>query len=157
MSRRPRVPRSRRPRVPTSRPLRFPFNRKLILHQWLLGLFGVERFDQLAEYLRDEALEGLDENNIHRFHHALCLHLPPEKRPEVPDEILLEHDQAIVAVTQRLNERRVTRGEPPIVWKYFQYLALVFTEIYLERYFRDPRALLAALNERVATVQPGRR
>jgi hypothetical protein len=53
------------------------FNRKLVLNQWLLSLFGVERFDQLAEHLRDEALEGLDENNIHRFHHALCLHLRP--------------------------------------------------------------------------------
>ena len=72
-----------------------PFNRKLVLHQWLLGLFGVERFDQMAEHLRDEALEGMDENNVHRFHHALCLHLPVEKRPDLPDELLLEHDQAI--------------------------------------------------------------
>lgn len=129
-----------------------PFNRKLVLHQWLLGLFGAERFDQLAEHLRDESLEGLDENNIHRFHHALCLYLPVEKRPGLPDELLLEYDQAIVSVTQRLNERRVTRGEPPIVWKYFQYLALLFTEIYLDRYFRDPRALLVALNQRIATL-----
>ena len=106
----------------------FPFNRKLVLHQWLLGLFGVERFDQLAEHLQDETLEGLDENNIHRFHHALCLHLPAEKRPELPDELLLEYDQAIVSVTQRLNERRLTRGEPAIVWKYFQYLSLLSRE-----------------------------
>ena len=129
-----------------------PFNRKLVLHQWLLGLFGVGRFDQLAEHLRDEALEGLDENNVHRFHHALCLHLPSEKRPELPDELLLEHDQAIVSVTQRLNERRLTRGEPPIAWKYFQYLALLFTEIYLDRYFRDPRGLLVALNQRIIAL-----
>ena len=88
----------------------------------------------------------MDENNVHRFHHALCLHLPVETRPELPDELLLEYDQNIVSVTQRLNERRMTRGEPPIVWKYFQYLALLFTEIYLDRYFRDPRALLVALN-----------
>lgn len=126
-----------------------PFNRKLVLHQWLLGLFGLERFGQLAEHLRDEALEGLDENNVHRVHHALCLHLPVEKRPELPDELLLEYDQAIVSVTLRLNERRLTHGEPPIVWKYFQYLALLFTEIYLDRYFRDPKALLVALNQRI--------
>src|SRR5687768_940690 len=126
------------------------FNRKLVLHQWLLGLFGVERFDQLAQHLKDETLEGLDENNIHRLHHALCLHLPAEKRPELPDEVLLEHDQVIVSVTQRLNERRITRGEPAVVWKYFQYLALLFTEIYLNRYFRDPRALLMTVNARVA-------
>src|SRR5690606_10532401 len=89
----------------------FPFNRKLVLNQWLLGLFGVEHFDQLATHLKDESLEGLDENNIHRFHHALCLHLPVEKRPELPDELLLEYDQAVVSVTRRLNERRITLGE----------------------------------------------
>lgn len=132
-----------------------PFNRKLVLHQWLLGLFGVERFDQLAEHLKDEALAGMDENNVHRFHHALCLHLPVEQRPELPDELLLEYDQAIVSITQRLNARRLTRGDVPIVWKYFQYLALLFTEIYLDRYFRDPRALLAALNQRIAAFNEG--
>jgi hypothetical protein len=132
-----------------------PFSRKLVLHQWLLELFGVERFDQLVEHLGDEALEGLDENNVHRLHHALCLHLPVEKRPELPDELLLEHDQAIVAVTQRLNERRLTRGELPIVWKYFQYVSLLFTEIYLDRYFRDPRALVVALNQRIASLNEG--
>ena len=136
------------PRRRNNAPL--PFSRRLVLHQWLLGLFGVERFDQLAEHLRDESLEGLDEDNVHRFHRALCLHLPGERRPALPDEVLLEHDQAIVAVTARLNEQRITRGEPPIVWKYFQYLALLFTEIYLDRWFRDPRALLAALNAHIA-------
>ena len=129
-----------------------PFNRKLVLNQWLLGLFGVERFDQLAQHLKDEALEGMDENNVHRFHHALCLHLPADSRPELPDALLLEYDQAIVSVTQRLNERRLTRGEAPIVWKYFQYLALLFTEIYLDGYFRDPRSLLLALNQRIAAL-----
>ena len=129
-----------------------PFNRKIVLNQWLLGLFGVERFDQLAAHLKDESLEGLDENKIHRFHHALCLHLPAESRPELPDALLLEYDQAIVSVTQRLNERRITLGEEPIVWKYFQYLALLFTEIYLDRYFRDPAGLRQALNARIATL-----
>lgn len=132
-----------------------PFNRKLVLHQWLLGLFGVEHFDHLAKHLRDESLEGLDEDNIHRFHHALCLHLPMEERPELPDELLLEYDLAIVSVTQHLNERRLTRGDPPIIWKYFQYLALLFTEIYLDRYFRDPRALLVALNQQIAALNGG--
>ena len=51
-------------------------------------------------------------------------------------------DQNIVTHTMRLNERRIARGEDPIVWKYFQYLTLLFTEIYLDRYFHDPNALL---------------
>lgn len=93
-----------------------PFNRKLALNQWLLGLFGVPHFDQLAEHLRDEALEGMDADNVHHFHHAICLHLPADKRPELTDDLLLEHDQTIVSVTQRLNERRLTQGEPLIAW-----------------------------------------
>lgn len=152
MARSPRRPISRSPRRAATS---LPFNRKLALHQWLLGLFGASRFDELAAHLKDEALEGLDENNVHRFHHALCLHVPAEKRPELPDALLLEYDQAIVSVTQRLNERRLTRGDEPIVWKYFQYLALLFTEIYLDRYFRDPAGLRQALNERIVALNEG--
>ena len=51
-----------------------PFAGKLVLNQWLLSLFNVKRFEELAEHLRNEELEGLDENNIHRFHHALTTH-----------------------------------------------------------------------------------
>lgn len=125
-----------------------PFPYKLVLNQWLLSLFNVKKFEDLAEHLRNEALEGLDENNIHRFHHALTAQL--FNLTQLPTDLLLEYDQNIVKHTQRLNERRITRGERQIVWKYFQYLTLLFTEIYLDRYFRDPNALLAALNVQVA-------
>jgi hypothetical protein len=124
-----------------------PFAYKLVLHQWLLSLFNVKRFEDLAEHLRNETLEGLDENNVHHFHHALTAQFFDLK--ELPTELLLEYDQAIVKHTQRLNERRITRGEELFVWKYFQYLTLLFTEIYLDRYFRDPQALLTALNAQV--------
>jgi len=132
---------------PNNRP-QVPFAYKLVLNQWLLSLFNVKRFENLAEHLRSESLEGLDENNVHHFHHALTAQL--FNLTQLPTELLLEYDQNIVKHTQRLNERRITRGEEPIVWKYFQYLTLLFTEIYLDRYFRDPKALLAALNEQVA-------
>jgi hypothetical protein len=136
------VPRARgknRPQV--------PFTKKLVLNQWLLSLFNVRSFEELAEHLRNEALEGLDENNIHHFHHALTSQL--FNLTQLPSELLLEYDQNIVRHTQRLNERRITRGDRPIVWKYFQYLTLLFTEIYLDRYFRDPKGLLVALNSQV--------
>ena len=132
-----------------------PFPRKLVLNQWLLSLFNVNRFEDLAEPLRDERLSGLDENNIHRFHHALTAQLCNLTR--LNTELLLEYDQNIVTHTQRLNERRIIRGEEPIVWKYFQYLALLFTEIYLDHYFRDPRALLVALNVQVTAYNADKR
>ena len=129
-----------RPQVP------FPF--KLVLNQWLLGMFGVQRLEQLAEHLRQEGQEGMDENNIHRYHHALTAQL--FNLTFLPTELLLEYDQNIVRHTQKLNERRLTNGEEPIVWKYFQYLALLFTEVYLDWYFSKPDQLRKALNEQVA-------
>lgn len=140
------APAARRGRA-NNRP-QIPFAHKLVLNQWLLSLFNVKRFEELAEPLRNEALEGLDENNVHHFHHALTAQL--FNLTQLPTELLLEYDQNIVRHTQRLNERRITRGEDPIVWKYFQYLALLFTEIYLDHYFRDPKVLLAALNDQIA-------
>ena len=130
-----------------------PFARKLVLNQWLLSMFNVKRFEDLAEHLRNEALEGLDENNIHYFHHALTAQL--FNLTQLPTELLLEYDQNIVKHTQRLNERRIKHGEGPIVWKYFQYLTLLFTEIYLDRYFRDPVALLKELNAQAALYNAG--
>lgn len=142
----PRRRRNDRPKV--------PFSQKLALNRWMLSLFNVDRFEQLAEHLRGEALQGLDENNVHHFHHAMTAQL--FNLTQLPTELLLEYDQNIVRHTQRLNERRITRGEEPIAWKYFQYLSLLFTEIYLDRYFRDPDALLRSLNEQVSALNADR-
>jgi hypothetical protein len=137
-----------------SRRAAVPFAYKLVLNQWLLGLFEVERFEQLAEYLRDERLEGLDENNIHRFHHELTARF--FELADLPKETLLEYDQNIVRHTLSLNERRVRRGEEPITWKYFQYLTLLFTEIYLDRYFRVPEQLLEGINGQIERYNEGK-
>ena len=136
----------KKPRVASTKP-QVTFARKLILNQWMLSLFNVQRFEELAEHLRDEKLEGLDEDNVHRFHRALTTHYSDLE--QMPAELLFEYDQNIVKHTQKLNERRITKGDEPIVWKYFQYLALLFCEIYLDRYFHDPKALLSVLNTQV--------
>ena len=125
------------------------FNQKLVLNQWMLGLFGVESFDELAIHLKDDELEGLDDTNIHNFHKAICLHISNKKRPELTNDILLEYDNEIVTTLGEINQQRHLRGEPAIVWKYFQYLALLFTEIYLDRYFTNPLELLKSLNRQI--------
>lgn len=130
------------------------FSQKLILNQWLLSLFGVDHFGKIADPLRDEALEGLDENNIHHLHRELAGARFNKQR--LSDKHLLEYDQNIVRHTRRINLRRITRGEPPIVWKYFQYLALLFCEIYLDNYFRNPETLLLELNAQVDAYNVGK-
>ena len=129
--------------------LQVPFARKLILNQWLLSLFRVKSFRELADALKRDGLEGLDENNIHHFHHVLASQFCNLER--LPAHLLLEYDQNIVRHTHRLNESRITNGEAPLVWKYFQYLGLLFCEIYLDHYFNSPDALLKELIERTAS------
>ena len=119
------------------------FDEKLVLNQWMLSLFEVSSFEKLADELKPLRLEGLDENNVHRYHEAMKLLWQFE---EFPGDTLLGYDQNIVSHTQRLNRRR----SEPLQWKYFQYLSLLFTEIYLDRFFRDPDKLLSDLNKHVA-------
>lgn len=119
------------------------FDKKLVLFHWMLGLFDKATFEQLAEPLKSTELEGLDEDNTHKFLHYIRLLW---KFEEFPGETLIDYDQNIVKHTLHLNERR---GEP-IRWKYFQWLTLLFTEVYLDRFFRDPNRLLVDLNEFVA-------
>ena len=128
----------------TRRTSQVPFADKLVLNQWLLSLFNVRSFGDLAKHLRDEEMEGLDKNNIHRFHHALSAHFFNLR--QLPKELLLKYDQNIVRHTERLNRHR----EEPIRWKYFQYLTLLFSEIYLDSYFRDPELLLENLNAQIS-------
>lgn len=127
--------------APEARPLRF--DEKLVLNQWMLRLFEVGDFDSLARHLKPTELEGLDEDRTHRFLHQLRLLWEYEA---FPDDTLLGYDQNIVRHTLRLSEKR----HEPLRWKYFQWLSLLFTEVYLDRYFRDPDRLLADLNIQVA-------
>ena len=122
-------------------PLRF--DQKLVLNQWMLSLFEVNTFDKLAEELKPLSLEGLDENNVHTFLKQMNLLWEYEA---FPGDTLLGYDQNIVRHTQALTGKRAQ----PIRWKYFQYLSLLFTEVYLDRFFRDPEKLLADLNRHVA-------
>jgi len=136
---------AKRPRAVRAKAL--PFNQTLVLNRWVLGLFGVETFDDLAKHLKGDSLEGLDNNNVSRMHNALAAQF--HSLAELPAPALLEYDNNIVSHTLRINARRVSKAQAPIVWKHFQYLTLLFTEIYLDRYFTDSIALRSALNSQV--------
>ncbi len=122
------------------------FDRKLILNQWLLAIFEVKDFETLTEWLKDPALEGFDENNISHYCHVLRSRL--FERKELPGDLLLAYDQNIVRHWKQITEKRNRQGNP-LYPKYFQYLALLFTEIYLDRYFGGPAALRNRLNAQV--------
>ena len=126
---------------------RLPFDRRLVLHHWMLHLFEADSFEKLGDSLRDPTYEGFDEENVSRFYHVLKARL--FERQELSADLLLAYDQNVVRYWQRITARRNREGNS-VFPKYFQYLALLFTEIYLDRYFRDPGSLLVSLNRFVA-------
>lgn len=117
----------------------------LVLNRYLLSLFGCKSMDAISEHLKDPALEGWDENNVSYFHHNLIsrlFHFKAGETSYLDRETLLKYDANIYRYTRHISEGR----DAQIKWKYFQYLSLLFTEIYLDRYFSDRAGLLADLN-----------
>lgn len=121
------------------RPL--PLSKHLVLNQYLLKLFEVDSFEKLVKGMKEH--EGVDENHISHFYHFLVD--KTEERKHLTNDLLLKYDQNIVKHTRKISERR----DKPVIWKYFQYLSLLFTEIYLDKYFSDKERLLHELNKQV--------
>lgn len=117
------------------------FSISLVLNRYLLSHFGVNGFEPLAEELSSSAFEGRDENNVSKFYHELKRRLFHSDK--LSEDQLLQYDQNIVSHTLRINEKR----NEDIEWKYFQYLSLLFTEIYLDKFFQSREGLLKELNE----------
>ncbi|MDI6688510.1 MAG: DEAD/DEAH box helicase family protein, partial [Desulfobacterales bacterium] len=126
----------------TAKPLKL--DKKLILNQWMLELFEAPGFERLAEGLKNPDLEGFDADNVSQFHHVLKAQL--FQRVELPTDLLLLYDQNIVRHWKQITEKRNRAGHM-LYPKYFQYLSLLFTEIYLDRYFSNPEKLLKSLND----------
>lgn len=113
---------------------------RLVLNRYLCGLFGFNNFKGLREYLRLgnwKDREGWAEDGHSYFLRAL------EGVSKIPQEQLAAYDLRIKGYVEQLNRFRT----PPIQLKYFQYLAVLFTEIYLDRLFSNQASLLPELNE----------
>lgn len=135
-----------------TKPKLLPFSHKLVLNQWIVSLFGFDPLtdhknnkrtlrpvEPLAKTVKD-AQEGMTSENLHHFYKALDVHL--QEGSQITRADLLRYEQNIVSHTLAINEKR----HQPIVWKYYQWLSLLFAEIYLDRFFADRAALLDRLN-----------
>ncbi|MBN1854287.1 restriction endonuclease subunit R [bacterium] len=125
--------------------------RRLVLLAWLNSLFG---FDNNRDLLADmrEAGEGFDASGRSFIYHRLIAR---------GDKVLLNpvqlarYDDNIRDHLTAMNARR----PEPITLRYFQYLAVLYAEIFLDSYFNRRGRLLQALNtfvnERNAAKGPG--
>jgi hypothetical protein len=111
----------------------------LILAGFMHGLFGKKNFDEMQALLKG-VQEGYDEEGKSYLFHALISwnELDPRVRTN-----LETYDSRIRGYVERINRHRDT----PVTLTYFQHLAVLYTEIFLDRYFQSPGKFLDELNE----------
>jgi hypothetical protein len=130
-----RKPKSVRATISTSSlPL---LQQRLLLNCFLCQQLGCEHFSKLREKLRDQREEWSEDGHSHFFHVLRGI-----SGLKISEDKLAEYDRRIRAYVERMNRFR----QPAVQLKYFQYLAVLFTEIYLDRLFNDRERFLDDLN-----------
>lgn len=125
------------------------FHKQLVLNQWLLGFFKGGSLAGLKVRLGEDRHEGIDDDGQTGFFHELTQNLFEVDR--FSEQELRRYDLNIVQHWNAITERRNKLEGTVLNMKYFQYLSLLFTEIYLDWYFNKPQALLDGLNEQLKT------
>jgi len=121
------------------------FEDKLVLSRWILEQFGTDKLEAMSNTLSADHLIGFDEENSSKYVHELITWIPEESRPVTNDQLRF-YDDNIVRHWKRITEKR-NHGGSTLFPLYFQYLSLLFTEHYLNRYFADRSALCVDLNQ----------
>ena len=106
-------------------------DRSLVLNRYLHGLFGAERFDDLRRGLKEQE-EGAGPGGPSRFFHVLS----GRSGIKIGERTLEDYDRRVIEYEATLAKKR--RAEPFRSFKYFQYLALLYTEVFLDRLTDDP-------------------
>ena len=123
---------------------------KLVLLDWLHQRLGYDNTEQLLADVK-QADEGFDPEGHSHIHARLASRAG--RMQGVTTNDLQRYDDHIRTHLAEMNAGR----SDPITLRYFQYLAALYTEIYLDRYCNRPAVLLRWLNEFVQQRNSNRR
>src|SRR5579863_9599666 len=143
--------RPRRSSLATTGEIRF--DQRLVLVQWMFSLFGASGLEDLTGEGNWDEYEGFTDDG-----QTVFLPLVANRKANhasISKDILTEYDANIVRHWKEIAEQRQEQGRRPTP-KYFQYLALLFTEIYLDHFFADSEKLRAELNAVLVAFNTGR-
>jgi len=121
------------------------FHEELVLNQWMMGFFKGGSLHALKNRLGEDRHEGIEEDGQSGFFHELHQNLFEVDR--ISDQTLRRYDINIVQHWNAITEQRNKAEGVVLNMKYFQYLSLLFTEIYLDWYCNQREQLLDGLNE----------
>jgi len=125
-------------RARSGKPEYVKLEQRLVLLAWLNGLFGYENNRDLLADMQ-EAGEGFDASGRSYVYHRL---VALGDKVQITSADLARYDDNIREHIEAMNERRPA----PITLRYFQYLAVLYAEIFLDAYFNHRGKLLQLLN-----------
>lgn len=112
---------------------------RLILIAWLNSLLGYDSNREMLEDMK-QADEGFDASGHSHIYHRI---ISRGGKIQISPDDLSRYDENIRNHLAAINARR----SQPITLRYFQYMAVLFTEIILDRLFNHKAQLLADLND----------
>ena len=114
---------------------------RMVLHRFMCNQFGYQNLREILNRL-DGLPKGFIDGNTSRFSQALATYMEPRPTTATRND-LTRYDDHIIAHSKTLG----MTDEQDKSWKPFQYLALLFTERYLDLYFQDRENLVNQLNQ----------
>lgn len=116
---------------------RFSLENHLLLAQFIANKLGLHNLSDIKQF--NDVNEGFGEDGRSYMYYSLI----SKKGNTVPEGKLRQYDDNIKKYFQRLKRSR----DEKISFKYYQYLALLFSEIYLDNYLQNPIRFLNELNQ----------
>lgn len=112
---------------------------RLALLSWLNNLFGYASNKELLNDCKNVA-DGYTDDGFSRMYHHL---LSRGSRVKISAAKLAQYDENIKRHLQSINRNRQER----VVLRYFQYLSVLYAEIFLDYYFNHPAGFIKTLND----------
>ncbi|UOO81783.1 DEAD/DEAH box helicase family protein [Uruburuella testudinis] len=132
------------------------FHDHLIVNRWLLSLFHQTDLQGLKQRLGGDTAEHEAGDGQTRYFHALTGVLHFEHDTPLTELDLRRYDLNVNAHWLKITEARNRESGHALQMKYFQYLSLLFSEIYLDWYFNRKADLQTALNSQLAQYRKER-
>lgn len=116
------------------------FDDQLVLFRYFLHELKIDSLGALSEKLNNTEFEGTNESGNTYFCDYIT-RICKMRGAAISAEKLRLYDENICHHTHQISEKRGV-----FHWKYFQYVALLFTEMYLDRYFSNAAGFCDDLN-----------
>jgi hypothetical protein len=123
------------------------FHQDLVLNRWMMRFFkngSISTFKQCLSGDHLEGIEGFGAGACTKFVSQLNYLIEPQR---ISIDDLDKYDKRIVRFWQEITEERNRKEGHVLHMKYFQYLSLLFSEIYLDWYFNSRQLLIEGLNK----------